>query len=101
MSKIVLKAGTYEFDDAMCTDQGGSALCIDHPVTIEAEVAGAVVLDAQEVNRVLHITAGTRVELVGLNITGGDAGTVRSPDANHPRVLSMVLAFWALSIIPL
>ena len=39
VSRIVLKAGTYEFLNAMCPDQGGSALCIDRNVTIEAEVA--------------------------------------------------------------
>ena len=69
----MLRAGTYEFDDAMCSDLGGSALCIDHPVTIEAEVAGSVVLDAKGARRVVYVAAAGRAELVGLNITGGTA----------------------------
>ena len=65
-------AGTYEFDKSMCSDQGASALCIDHAVTIEAEVAGSVVLDAKGAGRVIYVSSGGQVELVGLNITGGD-----------------------------
>ena len=66
-------AGTYEFANDMCSDQyeGGSALCIDRPVTIEAEVAGSVVLDAKGARRVIYVAAAGRAELVGLNITGG------------------------------
>ena len=75
----MLVAGTYEFADDMCSDQGGSALCIDRPVTIEAEVAGSVVLDAKGARRVIYVAAAGRAELVGLNITGGNTGYVRSP----------------------
>ena len=67
-------AGTYEFDDDMCSYQGGSALCIDHTVTIEAEVAGSVVLDAKGARRVIYVSRYGRAELVGLNITGGYVG---------------------------
>ena len=69
----MLVAGTYEFDDDMCPDQGGSALCIDRNVTIEAEVAGSVVLDAKGSRRVIYVSTAGRAELIGLNITGGAA----------------------------
>ena len=74
VSRIVLKSGIYEFADDMCPDLGwwlSSALCIDRPVTIEAEVAGSVVLDAKGARRVIYVAATGRAELVGLNITGG------------------------------
>ena len=71
VSRIVLKAGTYEFDNDMCSNEGGSALCIDRDVTIEAEVAGTVVLNAKGARRVIYVAAAGRAELVGLNITGG------------------------------
>ena len=64
-------AGTYEFDDDMCDDQDGSALCIDRTVTIEAEVAGSVVLEPKGARRVIYVSPAGRAELVGLNITGG------------------------------
>jgi hypothetical protein len=73
VSRIILKAGTYEFDDDMCSNEGGSALCIDRNVTIEAEVAGSVVLNAKGARRVIYVAAAGRAELVGLNITGGEA----------------------------
>ena len=66
-------AGTYEFDDDMCDDQDGSALCIDRTVTIEAEVPGSVVLNAKGARRVMYVSPTGRAELVGLNITGGVA----------------------------
>ena len=69
-------AGTYEFDDDMCSEQGGSALCIDRSVTIEAEVAGSVVLDAKGAGRVVYVSTAGRAELIGLNITGGAADKV-------------------------
>jgi len=72
VSRIVLKAGTYEFDDDMCSNEGGSALCINRDVTIEAEVAGSVVLNAKGARRVIYVAAAGRAELVGLNITGGE-----------------------------
>ena len=73
----MLVAGTYEFDDGMCSDWGDSALCIDRPVTIEAEVAGSVVLDAKGARRVIYVAAAGRAKLVGLHITGGTANNVR------------------------
>ena len=70
-------AGTYEFADDMCAgDQGGSALCIERNVTIEAEVVGSVVLDAKGARRVMYVSTAGRAELIGLNITGGAADTV-------------------------
>ena len=68
-------AGTYEFDDDMCTDLG-SALCIDRTVTIVAEVPGSVVLDAKGARRVVYVSTAGRAELIGLNITGGAADDV-------------------------
>jgi hypothetical protein len=73
VSRIVLKAGTYEFDNDMCSNEGGSALCIDRDVTIEAELAGTVVLNAKGARRVIYVAAAGRAELVRLNITGGQA----------------------------
>eukprot|EP00964_Phaeocystis_antarctica_P055963 scaffold32964_cov64-Phaeocystis_antarctica.AAC.1 len=80
----------------MCTgDQGSSALCIDRAVTIEAEVAGSVVLDAKGARRVIYVSTAGRAELIGLNITGGAAEDVSflasieptrdvPPPLNHP-----------------
>ena len=77
VSRIMLVAGTYEFADDMCTnDQGGAALCIDRNVTIEAEVAGSVVLDAKGARRVIYVSTAGRAELIGLNIMGGSADNV-------------------------
>ena len=76
VSRIVLVAGTYEFADDMCSDQGGSALCIKRNVTIEAEVARSVVLDAKGARRVMYVSTAGRAKLVGLNVTGGVADKV-------------------------
>ena len=75
VDKILLAAGTYEFASNMCS---GSAVCIDRALTIEAEVPGAVVLNAMGGRRVFMIrqSVGT-VELIGLNITGGYASNVQ------------------------
>ena len=78
VSRIVLVAGTYEFADDTCSDQGGSALCIDRRVTIEAEVPGAVVLNAMGERRVFEILSSGTAELIGLNITGGNSNSVHS-----------------------
>ena len=64
-------AGTYEFDESTCSEKGASALCISRTVTIEAEVAGTVVLDAKRARRVIYVSSSGRAELIGLNITGG------------------------------
>ena len=69
-------AGTYEFDDDMPCKGGSAALCIDRDVTIEAEVAGSVVLDAKGARRVIYVPTTGRAELIGLNITGGSAYNV-------------------------
>ena len=70
INKILLAAGTYELTSDMCT---GSAVCIDRSLTIEADVPGAVVLDAMGARRVFQIESGGAVQLIGLNITGGYA----------------------------
>ena len=75
VDKILLAAGTYEFASNMCS---GSAVCIDRALTIEAEVPGAVVLNATGARRVFEILSGGTAELVGLNITGGHASLVQS-----------------------
>ena len=82
-------AGTYEFAGSMCPDEwsrSGSALCIDRHVTIEAEVAGSVVLDAKGARRVIYISPLRygRAELIGLNITGGAADNVSSRASIEP-----------------
>ena len=76
INKIVLAAGTYELTSNMCT---GSAVCISRALTIEAEVPGAVVLNAMGWRqRVFRIQANGSAELIGLNITGGNSGKVHS-----------------------
>ena len=70
INKILLAAGTYEFTSNMCT---GSAVCISRALTIEAEVHGAVVLNAMRGRRVFKIESGGMAELIGLNITGGSS----------------------------
>ena len=82
-------AGTYEFDDDMCPDYGGSALCIERNVIIEAEVAGSVVLDAKGARRVIYVSTAGRTELIGLNVTGGAADNVSCLASIEPtRVMS-------------
>ena len=77
VDKILLAAGTYYLTSNMCT---GSAVCIDRTLTIEAEVPGAVVLDAMGARRVFEIQSGGTAELIGLNITaGGSTSYVCSP----------------------
>ena len=70
VDKILVAAGTYSFTADMCTD---SAICIDRAATIEAQVPGSVVLDANGGRRVFEITSGGTAGLIGLNITGGYA----------------------------
>ena len=69
-------AGTYEFASSMCSEDGGSALCIDRAVTIEAEVAGSVVFNAKGLRRVISVSSSGTAELIGLDITGGSASKV-------------------------
>ena len=75
----MLKPGTYKLDEGgstMCSNQGSTALCIDRNVTIEAEVAGSVVLDAKLAWRGIYVAATGMAELVRLHITGGYADWV-------------------------
>ena len=81
VDKILLAAGTYELTSDMCT---GSAVCISRTLIIEAEVPGAVVLNAMRARRVFEIQAGGTVELIGLNITGGYASAVQSTRLLNP-----------------
>ena len=76
VSRIVLVAGTYELANTMCSKDERSALCIDRAVTIEAEVAGSVVLNAKGAHRVISVSSSGTAELIGLNITGGSASKV-------------------------
>ena len=71
ISKILLAAGTYELTSDVCDSY--SAVCIDRALTIEAEVPGAVVLNAMGARRVFEIQSGGTAELIGLDITGGYA----------------------------
>ena len=77
VDKILLAAGTYYLTSDMCNNDGqyypGSAVCISRTLTIEAEVHGAVVLNAMGGRRVFEIQSGGTAELIGLNITGGYA----------------------------
>ena len=76
VDKILLAAGTYELTSGTCNQY--SAVCIDRALTIEAQVPGSVVLNAMGARRVFEIQSGGTAELVGLNITGGDASSVQS-----------------------
>ena len=75
VNKILLAAGTYNFSKDMCTE---SAVCISRALTIEAEVPGAVVLNAMGGRRVFTIESGGTAELIGLNVTGGSSTVVHS-----------------------
>ena len=85
VSRIVLVAGTYELANTMCSKDERSALCIDRAVTIEAEVAGSVVLNAKGLRRVISVWLGGTAELIGLNITGGSARDVCFHDLEPRR----------------
>ena len=79
VNKILLAVGIYQLTSDMCqSGLGGSAVCIDRALTIEAVVPGAVVLNAMGGRRVFEIQSGGTAELVGLNITGGSASSVQS-----------------------
>jgi hypothetical protein len=87
INKILLVAGTYELaSDPTMLMCNNSAVCIDRALTIEAEVPGSVVLDANGWGRVFMIAAGGTAELIGLNITGGSAYGVQSVCLFEPSV---------------
>ena len=81
VDKILLAAGTYELTSDMCI---GSVVCISRTLIIEAEVPGAVVLNAMGARRVFLIESGGTAELIGLNITGGSASGVQSARLLNP-----------------
>ena len=85
VDKILLAAGTYELTSSMCSSyRGYAAVCIDRALTIEAEVPGAVVLNAMRARRVFYIQSGGTAELIGLNITGGSTSEVQSARLLNP-----------------
>ena len=71
VDRIVLAvAGSpYELTSNMIGCDSG--LCIDRALTVEAEVAGQVVLDGMGERQVLYVSSSGLVELIGLGITGG------------------------------
>ena len=81
VDKILLAAGTYYLTSDMCS---GSAVCISRTLTIEAEVHGAVVLNAMGARRVFDIQSVGVAELIGLDITGGYASGVQSARLLNP-----------------
>ena len=85
INRIVLLAGIYELYTNYQHMCHGSHICIDRALTIEAEVPGAVVLNAMGEGRVLEIRSA-KAKLIGLNITGGAYQTVlggaSNPNAN-------------------
>ena len=70
VNRVLLRAGTCELIIDHCT---GLAICPNRAVTIEAEVPGSVVLDAQGGRQVFYIGSGGAAELIGLNIMGGES----------------------------
>ena len=96
VDKILLAAGTYELTSDMCT---GSAGCISRTLTIEAEVPGAVVLNAMGARRVFEIQPGGYVELVGLHITGGFAFHVQSARLLNPLRHSSIAPMELLTLL--
>ena len=78
VDRIVAHAGTYLLSENVSNMCSGTAFCINRTLTIEAEVPGAVVLDAMNKRRVFRVQPGGTAELIGLNITGGRTGPVRS-----------------------
>jgi hypothetical protein len=81
VGRIVLAPGTYYLS---------AELSIIRSVVLEAAVAGSVVLDAQanssSLRRVLYINPGSFgvVQLIGLNITGGNVQNVCAEIPHHP-----------------
>ena len=80
---ILVKAGTYNLTSDMCSSEtpnvGASAICINRTVTIKAEVPGGVVINAMNARRVIRVSSGGVAKLIGLDVTGGMAGSVCSP----------------------
>jgi hypothetical protein len=81
VGRIVLAPGTYILS---------AELSVTRSVVLEAVVAGSVVLDAQASSsskrRVLNIQPGSLgvVQLIGLNITGGNVNDVRANVQKFP-----------------
>ena len=90
----MLQEGVYDLTSGMTEMCSAGMLCLEYAVTIEAEVAGAVVLDAARSNGVLYIT-GTDVELIGLNITGGYSSYVSGRCRTH----ALMFKLWNLVLI--
>ena len=77
VDRIEVRAGTYMYTGNMNGTCSSAAICINRTLAIEAEVPGAVVFNAANDARVLRIAPGATVKLIGLNITGGFAFSVR------------------------
>ena len=92
--------GNYTFTDDACSAEGSAAaLCIDRDVTIEA-IPGSVVLHAGahafSGRRMLYLHGSADVELIGLEVTGGQVepySIVSTPTMSQPHtILSAALA---------
>ena len=79
IDRLILKSGTYKPTAGFTPAVGcpSSMLCITRNVTMEAEEAGTVVLDASRVGRVIEVMSGAELKLIGMDITGGYAGQAR------------------------
>ena len=73
VSRIVLAAGTYALGSTLTIGTSGNGF--GRNVTIEAEVPGSVVLHGQGSQVLSVYAAGHKIELIGINITGGVADT--------------------------
>ena len=68
VDRIEVQAGTYMYTGNMNGTCSSAAICISRTLTIEAEVPGAVVLNAANEGRVFRILPGGMAKLIGLNL---------------------------------
>jgi hypothetical protein len=80
VDRIVLAAGTYDLT---------RAVSIGHALTVEAEAAGTVVLDAKGLFGPVVSVHGTAT-LSGLNVTGGSGATYVCWPSEQPNHALMV-----------
>ena len=80
VDRIVLAVGTYDLT---------RAVSIDHALTVEAEAAGTVVLDAKGLFGPVVSVHGTAT-LSGLNVTGGSGATYVCWPSEQPNHALMV-----------
>ena len=81
LEHVVLAPGNYEMNSSdVCSTDSESWLCVTRDnLIIEAAEAGSVVLDAAKQGRRVFSIAVSGVQLIGLNITGGDATVTALP----------------------